>query len=197
MLDVAERLIAERGLDAVSLRAVAQEAGQRNNSAAQYHFGSRDGLLRAIIETRSAAVEERRALQVAALQESSRPPTIRALADLFVLPLAASLGPEPTWYLRFLSRLVDAGGMANAPALVRPDGLRYLQRELRGLLPGLSSPTFARRLQWLAEISLRVLADLERDGGADGSPQTQDVVEDLLTMIEALMLAPEPGSVRT
>ena len=40
----AERLIAERGVD-VPLRDIAAAAGQRNNSAVQYHFGSRDGLI--------------------------------------------------------------------------------------------------------------------------------------------------------
>ena len=38
----AERLIAERGID-VPLRDIAVAADQRNNSAVQYHFGSRDG----------------------------------------------------------------------------------------------------------------------------------------------------------
>uniref|UniRef100_UPI0035C6F61D TetR family transcriptional regulator n=5 Tax=Nocardia seriolae TaxID=37332 RepID=UPI0035C6F61D len=41
----AEQLIAERG-PAVPLRDIAAAAGQRNNSAIQYHFGSRDGLVR-------------------------------------------------------------------------------------------------------------------------------------------------------
>ncbi|MCU1639860.1 MAG: taurine dioxygenase [Nocardia sp.] len=45
MIDAAERLIAERGLAAVTLQDVQNAAGQSNRSAAKYHFGSRDGLL--------------------------------------------------------------------------------------------------------------------------------------------------------
>ena len=44
MIVVAERLFAERGIEAVSLREVGAACGLRNNSAAQYHFGSRTGL---------------------------------------------------------------------------------------------------------------------------------------------------------
>jgi AcrR family transcriptional regulator len=51
MVDAAERLMAERGIAAVSLREVQDAAEQRNKSAAHYHFGSREGLIRAIIET--------------------------------------------------------------------------------------------------------------------------------------------------
>ncbi|NDZ80673.1 helix-turn-helix transcriptional regulator [Streptomyces sp. SID10853] len=53
-IDAAERLFAERGIDAVSLRTVGAEAGQRNTSAAQDHFGSRQALLDAITAARSA-----------------------------------------------------------------------------------------------------------------------------------------------
>ena len=47
MIDAAERLAAERGMAAMSLREVQAAAGQRNKSAAQYHFGSRAGLIEA------------------------------------------------------------------------------------------------------------------------------------------------------
>ena len=53
LLLAGERLIAEFGPE-VSLRDVAVAAGQRNNSAVHYHFGSRDGLIKAIIGHRQA-----------------------------------------------------------------------------------------------------------------------------------------------
>lgn len=188
-------MFAEQGLEAVSLRAVAQAAGQRNNSATQYHFGSRDGLLRAILDIRSAPVERRRAAQVAELEAGDRPPTVRDLVALFVVPLAGYVGAEPTWYLRFLSRLVEVEGTAKAPELLHPDGLRYMHRELRRVLPDLPAATFERRLRWLAEITLRVLADLEREAAGGRSPRTAEVVDDLIAMLEALLVAPGPGMV--
>ena len=53
LLTTAERLFAERGVDAASLRAVMGAAGT-NVAAVHYHFGSKDGLVRALIERRSA-----------------------------------------------------------------------------------------------------------------------------------------------
>src|SRR5215470_8750592 len=50
LLDAAERLFAERGVDGVSLREVNAAAGERNNAALYYHFHDRDGLVRAIVE---------------------------------------------------------------------------------------------------------------------------------------------------
>lgn len=48
MLDVAERLLSTRSIDGVSLREIRLAAGQRNTSALQFHFGDREGLLRAL-----------------------------------------------------------------------------------------------------------------------------------------------------
>ena len=48
ILSAAERLFAERGMYAVSNRQISEAAGQGNNAAACYHFGTRTGLLRAI-----------------------------------------------------------------------------------------------------------------------------------------------------
>ena len=61
LIEAAERLFAERGVEAVSLRDVSAAAGQRNHSAAQYHFGDRAGLIAAVYEARMSLVNERRA----------------------------------------------------------------------------------------------------------------------------------------
>lgn len=49
MMDAAERIVATKGLDALTLRDVQDAAGQRNKSAATYHFGSREGLIGATL----------------------------------------------------------------------------------------------------------------------------------------------------
>jgi AcrR family transcriptional regulator len=57
LLDAAESLFAERGIEAVSLREIAAQAEQRNNSAVIYHFGDKRGLLDALIADRVGKVE--------------------------------------------------------------------------------------------------------------------------------------------
>ena len=65
-MDTAETLIAERGMG-VSLREIAAQAGQRNNSAVIYHFGNHDGLIAATLDRRMSVLDERRRLLLAEL----------------------------------------------------------------------------------------------------------------------------------
>lgn len=58
LLDAAERLFAQRGIEGVSLREIAAEAGQRNNSAVTYHFRGKLGLVDALIADRLVRVEQ-------------------------------------------------------------------------------------------------------------------------------------------
>jgi AcrR family transcriptional regulator len=51
ILDAAERLFAQRGFDAASLRAITSAAGV-NLAAVNYHFGSKDELIRAVFARR-------------------------------------------------------------------------------------------------------------------------------------------------
>jgi AcrR family transcriptional regulator len=89
----AERLFAERGSDAVSLRDVIAASGATNASAVQYHFGDRKGLVRAILDKHDVAIEGRRHEMLDAY-ESGAEPDVRALAAALVRPLAAELNND-------------------------------------------------------------------------------------------------------
>ncbi|WP_165978182.1 TetR family transcriptional regulator [Actinomadura darangshiensis] len=207
LIDVAERLFAELGIESVSLRIVGIEAGQRNNSAAQYHFGSKAGLIAAIIAARSAAVDGRRAELVAALRSADRRPGPADLVALLVLPLVETIDAtsERTWYLRFLANAMDHPMLdapwrpgrsrpPGAPDPPDPPGLRYLRRELKRLLPDLPDAEFERRMRWTSMTTFRVLADYERQRSTTaGAPPSRQVVSDLTRMLVALLTAPYPA----
>jgi AcrR family transcriptional regulator len=59
ILDAAERLIAEKGIDAVSLRAITKEANV-NLAAVHYHFGSKEALVHKVFERRIAPINRQR-----------------------------------------------------------------------------------------------------------------------------------------
>ena len=59
LLDVAERLFADFGYRATSLRDITSEAGV-NLASVNYHFGSKDALLAALLDRRFAPVNHRR-----------------------------------------------------------------------------------------------------------------------------------------
>jgi AcrR family transcriptional regulator len=86
ILEAAERLCGERGLEAVSVREIAAEADV-NLSAINYYFGSRINLLLTIFKTRVAELDqERRAL----LERASSAPTpdLREILRAVLMPLA-------------------------------------------------------------------------------------------------------------
>jgi AcrR family transcriptional regulator len=104
LLDVAERLFAERGIDAVSLSEILETAGQRNKSAIYYHFGSKEGLIAAIAERRSHILNERRSQLLDELREAGNGGNVGCLAVALVVPLAELLDDPTNHYLGFLAR---------------------------------------------------------------------------------------------
>lgn len=194
LVDVAEELFATQGIAAVSLRTVGQRAGQKNNSAAQYHFGSKLGLVNAIIDSRSAVIEQRRRQL---LEEAATPADLSTLVTLMVVPLAESID-DPSrsrFYLRFLANAVHDPALREAwLAEPRPSQstLRQVQRDIGRLLPDLPRQVFERRLDWSARISLPILADHEelRHAERSSAPGTELVVRELVEMQVALLRCP-------
>ncbi|WP_396924872.1 helix-turn-helix domain-containing protein [Mycolicibacterium sp.] len=90
LVATAERLFAERGVDGVSLREIAREAGARNVMAVQYHFADRAGVLAAIADKHLPVVDARRDALLDAIEDEAKP-SMRAMASALVRPLAAKL----------------------------------------------------------------------------------------------------------
>ncbi|SHN43169.1 TetR/AcrR family transcriptional regulator [Cryptosporangium aurantiacum] len=160
ILVAAERMFAERGFE-VSLREIGAAAGQRNNSAVQYHFGDKAGLVTALYEYRMAPLDARRRALLDDVHAKGRERELPALVDAYLTPLAEHLVAHRgvSWYARFISRFVLAGRYRDWPFA----GEYYSgMREVFGL--------FARRLPGLTDERLRivnlhvvmVLADVEQ-----------------------------------
>ena len=66
LMQAAERLIAERGVEGVSVRDITT-AADTNSASIHYHFLSKEGLVRAIIEDRAQRLRERRLDHLGAL----------------------------------------------------------------------------------------------------------------------------------
>lgn len=86
LLDAAERLFAEHGIDGTSMRAITQVAGT-SLSAANYHFGSKDELVRATFTRRALAINDRRLAVLDALESRSEPPSVEEIVDAFLRPI--------------------------------------------------------------------------------------------------------------
>lgn len=68
ILDAAEKLIAEKGFAATSLRNITSEAGV-NLAAVNYHFGSKEALIASVFDRRINPLNERRLAALDALLE--------------------------------------------------------------------------------------------------------------------------------
>jgi AcrR family transcriptional regulator len=108
LITAAERLFAERGVDGVSLNEINRDAGQRNASALQYHFGDRAGLLKAIMDKHGPDVDARRDVLLQQYLDAGQA-DLRALAAALVLPVAAKLSDADGGreFLRIFAELVN------------------------------------------------------------------------------------------
>ena len=114
ILDTAERLWGERGVDGVSLREIRIAAGQRNSSALQFHFGGQAGLLLALADRhlpRVAAIQER---IYADLVHGGRPPAVAGLVEALVRPHAdyLRLGPSERAWVKVCAEQAARPGLA-------------------------------------------------------------------------------------
>jgi AcrR family transcriptional regulator len=107
LLAAAEALFAERGTEAVSLREIGRAAGARNVMAAQYWFGDRDGLIRALLDRHRPGIESRRHALLDCYQTRGHD-DVHALAGALVRPLAPELeqGAGGAGYLRAAAELL-------------------------------------------------------------------------------------------
>ena len=91
ILTAAERLFAEHGVFAVSNRQVSEAAGQGNNAAVGYHFGTKADLIRAIVRKHNEQVERLCQQMVDRLLDSADSASLRDWVDCLVRPLATHL----------------------------------------------------------------------------------------------------------
>src|SRR5690554_7783579 len=88
LVEAAERLFAEKGFDAVSVRDITTEAGA-NVAAVNYHFGSRTGLMAAVMTRYVKPVNDERLarLEAAEARWVGKPVPLEELVDAFTRPL--------------------------------------------------------------------------------------------------------------
>jgi AcrR family transcriptional regulator len=110
ILAAAERCFAEGGFDGVSLRTITEAAGV-DLALANYHFGSKDNLLRKVVARRARIVHEDRvrALELARNEAGTQSPSVEAIVTAFLDPLLRRLlTNEPGWrYYAALASQLD------------------------------------------------------------------------------------------
>jgi AcrR family transcriptional regulator len=197
ILTAAERLYAEHGMFAVSNRQVSEAAGQGNNAAVGYHFGTKADLVRAIEQKHRGPVEQLREQMVSNVLESGDSTEMRDWVSCLVRPLTehlATLG-NPSWYARFAAQAMTdpayyniiVRGALSSPSLVQVvDGIDRC-------LPDLPVEVRFERNIMARNLLMHTCADRER-ALASGSSMHQSswraAASGLVDAIVGLWLAP-------
>src|SRR6478672_5986223 len=102
----AQLLFAQRGVDGVTVQEIVNAAGQRNNAALHYHFGSKEELIRQMVVDGAAVLDRRRREMLDAIDAGGGPKSIREVILILIMPVI-ELGEDERWrgYIRFTSNL--------------------------------------------------------------------------------------------
>lgn len=160
LVEAAERLIAEQG-PAVSLRQVVAAAGQRNSAAIRYHFGSREQLIAAVVETRQGVFEPKRLERLAAL-EAEGDDSARGLVEALLVPVFEHQRIyAPSYHARFMEKIRDYPAVE---FVGRPDwtATTLIVARLTRATPPEPSTGHRMRVRGLITVVFALLADLER-----------------------------------
>ena len=170
ILIAAERLFAEHGVFAVSNRQVSEAAGQGNNAAVGYHFGTKTDLVRAIEHKHAIPVEKLREQRVAELGDSTE---LRDWVCCLVLPLTDHLTElgNPTWYARFAAQVMADPAYQKTvtrDALALPALVKVLEG-INRCLPDLPGDVRVERSIMGRNLLMHTCAEYER-ALSEGSP---------------------------
>ncbi len=204
ILDAAERLFAEKGIDGASLRAVTREAGV-NLAAVHYHLGGKDGLLAAVIDRRVAPVNAERLKRLNHLEGRAQGEAIAVdeLIRAFVEPALRIVTSEERGILvaRALCRLYFEAGDTFREILMnqfREVAERYIAALIHSLRP-LPPHEVVRRFQYVVGVLIHELADPHRIRSSgfpielpEDDPATR--LERMVSFLSAGVRAPYPHS---
>lgn len=191
ILDAAERLFGRDGIEATSLRGITTEAGV-NLAAVNYHFQSKDALVRAVIARRVVPVNERRLALLEACEKAAGdgPLPLECVLDAFVRPVVEIYASHARDFSPLMGRLYTEPELAER--IMRehmfPLGQRFIGAYQRAL-PDLDRVELMWRIYFCIGAMAHTLGSshilrLFSDGQCDPSD-----VEGTIRRLEAFMIA--------
>jgi AcrR family transcriptional regulator len=194
LLTQAERLFAERGIDGVSLRQVVSASSQRNPAAVQYHFGNKEGLIRAILQQRVPVFNRRRTEMLDALEANGQMGDVRQILAAVAVPLL-ELGPSAGYYVRFLARLTQdqelSSRLFNSLDENTSGGGRRVNEALHAATSHLPGRVRDQRIRMALNLVTGELARRATSAEAGHSTVPADIfLDDLLDAAVGLLVAP-------
>jgi len=163
ILAAAERLFAEHGVAGVSNRQVSEAAGQANNFAVGYHFGTKNDLVLAVARRHAPAIERRREEMLDEIKGST---ALRDWLACLVLPITerlASLG-SPSFLARFLAQAMTDPALRQVVTeeTMATPSMRETAEGLEVLMPILPAEVHDERADMSRQLIVYTCAERER-----------------------------------
>lgn len=192
LMEAAEELFANEGFESVSVREITSRAGA-NVAAVNYHFGSRTGLVNAVIERYIEPMNQERLRQLTALERRGEA-TVEEIVETFMRPFA-KLVSRSELSERLFAKLMGrtfGGGVALLPeSVVVSFGelARRYRKAFGKVLPGLSDADCYWRLHFMVGAMVHTLAHgdmLQKvTGGRCGNPGIDEVLGRCIRFVAA------------
>ncbi len=195
LIAAATREFAEHGVENASLLEITRQAGQRNRGAVHYHFGSRMGMLVAVLEQFVDFLAPRE--EEIRRQAEERPGDLSAAVEALVRPAAelAETGWEGRCYVMIVGQLVQEGPFPDELRdVVARSGGYAVYDVIRSRMPEMSEALHNERVSLMAAFvmwSIAVRARTVERGGEIHLPVEQ-FVPNLVQMATAMLCAPLP-----
>ena len=187
LMRAAEHLFAREGIDGTPIRQINQLAGQRNPSAIHYHFGSKQGLIEAILLRHQTEVEVEAAQRLDV--------SVRDLVEAMVRPLAAKLdSASGRDFLRIVPQFIGSLDTNLRMGVARPITAqsRRLLELLEGSMDHLPEGLRRERLVAYTLVLTSILAERARhlEARRPTHLDAEQFVVHVLDVIEAVLTAP-------
>lgn len=199
IIEAAESLFADAGIDGVSLRQIGSVAGSSNPGVVVYHFKDKAGLLDAIFHYRLPAIDRRRGELLKAIEcseeDSEKGHTaLLALLRALWLPLLEQVDSDGRHsYARFMGALIrsDWGGRRMMINDNYPETMR-LSALIKKAMPVSSRDYFAERMNMSAIMITGTLQRIDQLAAVGKTSKKQQALlfNDALTMTSAAVGAP-------
>lgn len=158
------RLFAERSIDGVTVRQIADEAGQKNHAVVGYYFGSKEDLICELIVDGAREVDDRRNAALDEIEARSGPSTILDVMEILVrTSVAPDEGSAGECYNRFVVNLQQSHRTLFMEALEGRwnSGYQRCIQHFRSMLPDVPQAVLNQRLVFLGSALGGILASRE------------------------------------
>lgn len=198
LIDAATRAFAEHGVSGASLLEITRQAGQRNRGAVHYHFGSREGMLVAVLEHQADFLSVREGELLA--RAKTRPDDdLRSVIEAIVRPAVelADTGWRGRCYLVIVGDVVEQDQSKLAEevpeALGRTGGFEVYAL-LSERIPPMPEDLRNERMALATSFILRSVADraraTEHPDASRAQLETEPFVKNLIAMVAGMLAAP-------